>query len=67
MEAKPETQLEAYRRMTPAVPVAAGCALHDFAYDRLVLYLSRKHPDRPPTEIRRLAARRLLHDAAEVL
>ena len=67
MKLTPQTQIEAYRRMTPAERVRSGCALHDFAYQRLILFLTRTHPDRSQADIRRLAARRFLHDAAGIL
>lgn len=51
----PTTQLEVYRRMTPAERVAVGCALHDFAFQRMVLHLQRQHPEKSEREIKILA------------
>jgi hypothetical protein len=62
-----EEQLEIYRRMTPAQRVAIGCSLHDFAFERVLLDLRRRQPDRSEAEHRREAARRFLGDAARVL
>ena len=60
-------QVEIYRRMSPAERVAAGCALHDFAFDRVMLDLKRMHPDSPDSELLKQAARRFIGEAAEVL
>ncbi len=60
-------QIEIYRRMSPAERVAAGCALHDFAFNRVMLDLKRRHPDSPEAELLREAVRRFIGEAAGVL
>ena len=60
-------QLSIYRKMPPWRRVATGCALHDFAHKRLVLHLTKEHPDTPKPEILGMAAKRFLGDAARVL
>jgi len=67
MSAGPYTQIDVYRRMTSAERVKTGCALHGFAHQRMVLFLSRKHPNKSPAEVLRMAAGRFLHDTAGVL
>ena len=62
-----EEQRRIYRRMSPAERVATGCALHDFAFDRVLLDLKRKHPDRTISELHEQAARRFIGEAAGVL
>ena len=62
-----DEQCEIYRRMTPSDRVATGCALHDFAFERVLLDLKRKNPDRPAAELVKEAARRFLGEAAGVL
>ena len=64
---KAVTQQDIYRAMTPAERVAAGCALHDFAFQRMVAYLRDRHPDKAEREILVMATRRFLGDAAGVL
>jgi hypothetical protein len=63
----PISQQEIYRAMTPSQRVRAGCSLHDFVHQRLVLEAQRQFPSRSPREIRVTVARRLLGDAAGVL
>ena len=63
----PMSQLEIYRSMSPAERVAAGCALHDFAAERLRIHLRRKYPEKSEREILVAVARRFLGDAARVL
>jgi hypothetical protein len=58
------TQADLYRAMTPAQRVAAGCALHDFAFERLRLHLQRLHPDKSEREILLETCRRFLGDTA---
>ena len=60
-------QIDVYRRMSPAQRVSAGCGLHDFAHHRLVVHLSRQHPEKTEREILTMVARRFLGDAAGVL
>jgi hypothetical protein len=57
-------QFEIYRSMSPAERVSTGCALHDFALERMKIHLRRKHPERSDREILVAAARRFLGDAA---
>jgi hypothetical protein len=64
---EPVTQQDIYRAMTPAERVAAGCALHDFAFERMVVYLRGQHPEKSEREILVMATRRFLGDAARVL
>jgi hypothetical protein len=60
-------QLRIYRAMSPERRIALACQLHDFAHQRVVLHLQRKHPDEAKTAILKRAARRFLGDAARVL
>ena len=53
--------------MTPAERVRTGCALHDFAHQRLVLHPTREHPELDRREILKLVCKRSLGDAADVL
>jgi len=62
-----DEQCEIYRGMTPAERVAAGCALHDFAFERVLLNLKREQPERPESELIKEACRRFLGEAAGVL
>jgi Rv0078B-related antitoxin len=62
-----EEQVRIYRRMSSAERVAAGCALHDFACERLLLDLRRRHPDSSEDEIQRMLVRSFLGEAAGVL
>jgi hypothetical protein len=62
-----DAQLKIYREMPPWQRVAVGCALHDFAHQRLVLHLTREYPDKSKNEILKLTARRFLGDTAGVL
>ena len=55
-------QVDIYRRMTPAKRLQTGCALHDFAFNRLRLVLRRQHPEKSPREINILATRTMLGD-----
>jgi hypothetical protein len=64
---KNTNQLPVYRQMTPAQRVSAGCCLHDFAHHRLVVHMSRQHPDKTEREVLVAVAKRLLGDAAGVL
>ena len=59
--------MDVHRRMSPAQRVSAGCRLHDFAHHRLVVHLSRQHPEKTEREILIMVARRSLGDAAGVL
>ncbi len=56
-----------YRCMSAAQRVSAACALHDFAHQRLVLYLEKKHPEASKYDVLRLAAKRFLGESATVL
>lgn len=60
------TQEDVYRSMTPSERVAAGCALHDFAFERMALFLRRLHPEKSEREILKKATRRFLGDAAGI-
>lgn len=60
-------QIQAYRQMTPAQRVRAGCSLHDFAHRRIMHMLARQHPDKTRRELQILAARRFLGESAAVL
>ncbi len=67
MNAPPITQREIFRRAKPHERVRAGCALHDFAVNLVLLNLRRRHPDWSEREILLQAAKRFLGDAARVL
>ncbi len=60
-------QFEIYRKMSPAQRLRTGCALHDFAYQRVRFQISRKHPEKSAKEINKLVCKRFLNDAAGVL
>jgi len=60
-------QVDIYRRMTPAERVRTGCALHDFAFNRLCLFFRRRHPEKSSHEIEILATKRILGESAAVL
>ena len=60
-------QVLIYRNMSQPQRVSAGCALHDFAHQRVVLYLKNKYPEVSECEILRLAAKRFLGESAGVL
>ena len=62
-----DMQWEIYQAMPPWRRIATACALHDFAHQRLVIHLSRRYPDKPRSEILKIALRRFLRDAARVL
>jgi len=62
-----DEQLAIYRRMSPSERVAAGCALHDFAFQRVMLDLRRQYPDRSEESLLKDATRRFLGEAAGVL
>ena len=62
-----DEQRAIYRRMTPAERVSTGCALHDFAFNRVLLDLKGKWPELSHAELLKLATRRFLGEAAGVL
>ena len=62
-----DEQREIYARMSPAERVATGCALHDFAFERVLEALRRDHSDLPESELLKRAARRFIGEAAAVL
>ena len=64
---KPTTPIEAYRAITPAERVAVGCALHDFAFQRMVLHLQKIHPEKSERQILITATKSFLGNAAGVL
>jgi hypothetical protein len=60
-------QIEIYRRMRPDQKVALACGLHDFAHQRVLLYLRRLHPEKTEREILVEAAVRFCGESAAVL
>jgi hypothetical protein len=59
-------QIEIYRRMKPHEKVAAACGLHDFAHQRVLLYLRRLHPEKSEREIQVETAVRFCGESAAV-
>ena len=60
-------QIEIYRRMKPDQKLAAACGLHDFAHQRVLLYLHKVHPEKTEREIQVMAAVRFCGESATVL
>ena len=60
-------QTDLYRRMKPDQKFAVACGLHDFAHQRVLLYLRRLHPGKTEREILVEAAVRFCGESAAVL
>jgi hypothetical protein len=60
-------QIEIYRRMGSHEKLAVACGLHDFAHERVLLYLRRLHPEKKDREIQIEAAVRFCGESAAVL
>lgn len=60
-------QIDLYRRMKPDEKLAVACGLHDFAHQRVLLYLRRLHPEKTEREIQVEAAVRFCGESATVL
>ena len=60
-------QTKIYQDMSAAKRVATGCALHDFAFRRLVLLLRKQNPDLPDRSLKIMATKRMLGESAGIL
>lgn len=61
------TQTEIYKAMPPWKRLETGCALHDFAHNRVCAHIRKTNPDYSERQIKLEACRRFLGDTAGIL
>jgi hypothetical protein len=58
------TQYDLYKRMTPSQRVSVGCQLHDFAFQRLKVFLSKRMNNATDEMIQMELLKRFLGESA---
>ena len=61
-----DKQIEIYAKMSPKERIQSAFSLHDFAHNRMVLFLEKENPEKSHKEILKLALERFINESTGV-